>query len=63
MDDRTNITELLCDAPTGEYLLECTHRQQILWRISEGEPAEDALVINRNVLQVGIARSSVCRMA
>jgi hypothetical protein len=36
-------TRLLQDAPVGCYLLERVGAMIMVWRISEGEPAEDAL--------------------
>jgi hypothetical protein len=36
-------TELLRDAPLGEYLLELREGPRLLWRLSDGEPGEDAL--------------------
>ena len=34
---------LLEDAPSGQYLLEFTDGWLLLWRLSEGEPADEAL--------------------
>lgn len=43
MDGDIIITDLLLDAPAGSYLLEQTTLHRVLWRISEGEPADEAL--------------------
>jgi hypothetical protein len=34
---------LLGDVPVGQYLLELVGERLILWRLSEGEPADGAL--------------------
>jgi hypothetical protein len=35
--------DLLVDVPLGDYLLEQADGWLILWRLSEGEPSDDAL--------------------
>lgn len=42
--DEPAAERLLGDVPVGQYLLEYAGDWLLLWRLSEGEPADDAFV-------------------
>jgi hypothetical protein len=43
IEDMDELLCLLLGEPPGEYLVEERGERRLLWRISEGEPGEDAL--------------------